>query len=844
MNAQRWTEGWRGALGAALLLALALVALHPDLALRGKVYASSDAQAEAAFKVVAERSRAAGEYPLWNPYVFAGMPSYGSLAYNPDVYPLSRPLRWARDLGAPPMGWLLVHLWIAGMGVVLWLRWRGVPLPAAMLAGLGVIMLPKLNAWAAYGHGTKVGTFAWMPWALWCADAWMARGRWPFAFGLALALALQLLRAHVQVAWYTVFAIALLAAFQLGPGLLDAARRRVALLRAAVLAGAGALALVASLVLYLPVLEYQGQSVRGSSGGDDGGQSAAQVEEEAWQYATNWSLSWAELPTLWWPTAAGYGKGSYAGDMPFTDYPHYVGLPVLLLAALSLLLRRDRWRWSLLALALVATLLALGRHGPLYRVFYELAPGFSKFRVPVMVLALQQVALLLLAADGLAALLAVARGAGRRPSWLRPLAWAVGAVALGCLLAGTVLSGTWKEWCISHWQGMRPGLPYGALAPAAEIAVGDAWRLGLVLAAGVGGFVLLARGRAGATAVGLAVALLVAWDLGAASQPLLHPDRHLVQLARTQRGITTVDAAPVVAELQTATEYAQDDELSAWLKSQSPRPRVWALGPLGSDNRLAARGIVNLGGYHAAKLRLYEELRSALYEGRPPAVRVAQLLGAEFVLAPDVLGAASLDALRELGLDLGAGPAWSGEAGVAYRIRNSFPRAWLVGSARPEADGAQPTDMPGPRVLAQLLAPGFDPASEAIVAGEPDPAPQPGAAAGHVELVEESDHRLLYRARAPAPGLLVAGEIYYPGWRATIDGEPAPLLRANYALRAVALPAGEHEVEFRFDGGSYQRGRWLSWAGMGVILLGLLLSLAAGRRGGSAPQRPAGEGAA
>lgn len=844
MNAQRWTGGWRGVLGAALLLALALGALHPDLALRGKVYASSDAQAEAAFKVVAERSRAAGEYPLWNPYVFAGMPSYGSLAYNPDVYPLSRPLRWVRDLGAPPMSWLLVHLWIAGMGVVLWLRWRGVPLPAAMLAGLGVLMLPKLNAWAAYGHGTKVGTFAWLPWALWCADAWMARGRWSFAFGLALVLALQLLRAHVQVAWYTVFAIALLAAFQLGPALRDAAGRRVALWRGAVLVAAGALALVASLVLYLPVLEYQGQSVRGSAGGDDEGQSAAQVEEAAWQYATNWSLSWAELPTLWWPTAAGYGKGSYVGDMPFTDYPHYVGLPVLLLAALSLLLRGGRWRWSLLALALVATLLALGRHGPLYRVFYELAPGFSKFRVPVMVLGLQQLALLLLAADGLAALLATVLGRGSRPAWLRPLGLGVGLVALACLLAGTVLSGAWKEWCISHWQGMRPGLPYAALAPAADLAARDAWRLGLVLAAGLGGFVLLARGRIGTTVLGLAVALLVAWDLGAVSQPLLHPDRHLVQLARTQRGLKAVDAAPVVSDLQTATEYAQDDELSAWLKSQSPRPRVWALGPLGTDNRLAARGVVNLGGYHAAKLRLYEELRSALYEGRPPAVRVANLLGAGFVLAPEPLGEASLDALRELGLDLGAGPAWSGEAGVAYRNRGAFPRGWLVGSVIPEAGAAQPEDMPGPRVLAQLLAPGFDPGREAIVAGDPRPSPQPGAAAGRVELVEESDHRLRYRVDTPAPGLLVTGEIYYPGWRASVDGVPVPLLRADYALRAVAVEAGEHEVEFRFDGGSYQRGRWLSWAGMGVILMGLLLSLAVGRRGRGATHRPAGEGAA
>ena len=130
--------------------------------------------------------------------------------------------------------------------------------------------------------------------------------------------------------------------------------------------------------------------------------------------------------------------------MPFTDYPNYMGLPILMLAAVAVALRRDRWSWMLVTIIVLSTLVALGRHGPLYRIFYEVLPGFSKFRVPVMILILQQYSLVLLAAAGMDALAkTVVKPKQERPTWLGlPLLVAVAATGLILLLVGTELAET------------------------------------------------------------------------------------------------------------------------------------------------------------------------------------------------------------------------------------------------------------------------------------------------------------------------------------------------------------------------------------------------------------------
>ncbi len=798
-------------LASLAVILLASVFLHPEQ-YGGKIYSSGDAKAAEAFKVVGDRMLEEGVYPLWNPYVFLGMPSYASLAYTPGAYPLERPVdRLTKALGLPPMTWLLLHVLLLGLGTAGYLRWRGLSWAASIGGGVAVMALPKFVAWCAYGHGTKVMSLAWMPWILWMIEGLLRRGRWPWALGLALTLGAALLRAHVQIVYYTAMAGFLWFCF-LGlarwrePG----GRKRV-LRRTGMLAVALGLALGLAMALFLPVFSYQAHSVRGAAstgGGVD------------YSYATGWSLSLAEIPTFWWSTAAGYGKLSYVGGMPFTDYPQYLGLPLLLFAFLGFVFRRDRWAWMLLTLALLATLVSLGRNGPVYRLFYELLPGFNKFRVPVMILILQGYAVVLLAAAGMDEL-SVRLAPPRRPSWLLPLVVAPVVVGGGVLLVlGTVASGVLTQESIRHWLSMRPGVPLDALDAAAKLARHDALRLGVLLLAAIGAGALHRRGRLPRTVLLALWGGLIFVDLWAVDQPITHPERHLKAATRDARGkLVSVWAPPVIQPLSVARSYVASNGALDFLARQGSFPRVWPLGSLAQENSYGPQGVVSLGGYHAAKLRIYQSLLERLYPGRGLVdLATVKLLAAGWVHVPSALNEATLKAFARRGMELEA--AYEGDGGAVYRIVDAGPRCWLVDSFELEKPGRDTTgEEPAPEVLRRTLDRNLALDRVAILSAPPHPAPTRGE--GSIERVEEEPQRIVFESNADHAAIAVFADIYYPDWKVTVDGAPAKLLRADYALRAVAVAPGRHRIEFIYHDGAFIAGRWIQRVSFLLILLGL-----------------------
>ncbi len=815
----------------AVVMLVALAFLHPALLVEGKIYTSSDMQSAAVFKHLGDAARQQGEYPLWNPFVFMGMPSYASLAYTPDVYPLTAPLRWLTGtLGLPPMTWMLFHLFIMGVTLAAYLRWRGVALVAAMMAGALLMAMPNVVSWSVYGHGTKLGTLAWMPLALWCIEGVLRRGRWVYVFGLAFAVGMQLLRSHVQIAYYTVIAMFLWAMF-FGVPLLREHRAR-ALRRVAMIAVAAVLALGASMVLYMPVLEYQSHSIRAAGSGAG---TSEQGRSAAYDYATNWSLSPSEVETFWWPTAVGYGKSSYVGGMPFTDFPNYVGLPVLLLALLAVVLRRDRWSYCLASLALLATAVSMGKHSFVYDLFYQLLPGFSKFRVPVMILALQQFALVALAAAGLDRLVATVNDEDR-PVWFSsPLLIGVGLVGAGFLAAGTVFGSSLVDGSLAKWTGMRGTVPAVVMIPVAEMAKADAVRVGCIILVGSGLVAAWGQRRVPALALTAAVALLTFFDYHRVSDGIIHPDQHLVAPVQQGGRIVTAPYGSLIRDESAVREFVAGNDVTEWIRSQGERSRVWPLGQEGSSTNLfAGQEIVSLGGYHAAKLKLFEDLRSRIYTERP-SVGLVNLLAVEYVSAPSEFDVGTLTGLAQTGLDLGQAPVFRGGDGVVYRNHTAQPRAWVVGRIEQERMGHDTTSQrPDESVLTRVAAPGFDLRSTAILSASPQPAPASGTR-GSARVVDEGYNWVEVEADLTQPGVLVMADIYYPGWAVTVNGRPADLLRANYALRAVALDAGQHAVRFEFRSDSFQRGRSISVASGAIIGLGLLASLlgALFRRSGS-----------
>ncbi len=790
-------EGWEGLLAAALLFGVLLAVLFPEAALQGKVFRTPDSLAPSGLHQYVTENEL--DPPLWNPFIFAGMPAFASLSYHPGLYPMSVLLRLLMDaFNLPPLTWLLFHYLWAALGLFAFLRWRGTRPWLAWLAGAFFILMPAQVAVGAYGHGSKVMTLSWIPWMLLFADRLLGRGGTPSLRALlrdsallAACTAGLMLSAHVQVAYYGLLALGLFGLSRVAMLIVQGHRGRAgrALLAAllALLLAAGASAL-----LYAPVQEYGQYSIRGISqgGGAD------------WQYATAWSLHPAEWSTFLLPSAAGFGEETYFGHMPMTNYPNYLG-PLAVLAAAMLFLRgrRSKFDGFFMGLAAVATLVAAGQYFPiLYRPFYEALPYFNRFRVPVMILILQQMSVAILFARGLDRVLDDERVRA-------DFRWALALGALILLLLGlsapAVLENAAREGLAQRLGRQLSGLPAGQVAAILGDLAGKSvdWlrvesiRAGLLLLLPLAA-IEISRRRASfplSTALVAASLIFVLGDMLPLDRRVLHPENHWD--AHRGGGLWGRELAP------------QEDlppKALAFLEESLADQRFYALpGSPFASNSAASRGLANLGGYHAAKLARADSVIRSLGSGG------SELLGrfaVKYLISAQPLN---------LGADFPAIRAGGDPDATLYENRRWRPRLFVEDRVTVEDPAAS---------RARLLEGRAD--SPLYLSAEPGQTLSPGEEpCGRVlssEFELDSVHCTVDMAR---PGMLVLADMDYPGWTARLGDEPRDLLLADGYFRALPLPAGSHEVSFEFRPASLRNLRLVRRAAFLLMALMLVAGL-------------------
>jgi hypothetical protein len=819
----------------ALVLLLALALLYPELLFQGRIFLSADARNADAFALVGDAALAKGHYPMWNPYLFAGMPTFGSLSYTRFLYPPGMVFRFFQDtLHLPPMTWMLAHLLFGGLGMAYLLsRWR-LPTAALVLGALAWMLFPRVTAWAVHGHGSKLAAAMYLPWIVaFTLEVLGGRGRRSIGL-LAMLLGLQVLRGHTQITYYTLLTVGGLVLANglvpLAPGAADAPIavrwRRGGLVMVGLV-----LAFLLGAVLLIPLHDYAGISIRGqtSEGGGLG-----------YDYATAWSLSPRELGTLIWPSAAGFGKATYQGQMPFTDYPNYFGWLLLALAVAAWWTGRRALVGVLGLLAGLALLIAFGRHAPfLYDLLYNHLPYFNKFRVPSMILILGAFAVAVLAGHGASALAGEPEHSAR---WRRPLPLVVMGLGLLVLLLGG--SGLLER---AYQQHLRD-LAQAAGKTAAPVLLQAAWilqradlvRIGLVLLA-AGGALLLAARKTGFRRSGLiwVLAALLLLDMRGVDIRITHPERSLKDVVAGPDGRgQLVNATALLQRYRPAAAELGQGPLFASLAAAAGHERVFPLGSLATQNELMVAEIRSLGGYHPAKLAFYEKVRARLY-GRPPAGRLASWLAGAVVTFDQALPAELFPALRNLGLDLAEEPLVRGST-VAYRNRAALRRARLVTAYALAAEGEAASNKLD-AYLARIQE-GSEPVAERVLLDRL-PSPAPTAAAEPLpapEYLVDGLDEIILRTAADRSAILLLADMWAPGWRVAVDGRETDLLQADHILRGVALGPGPHEVRFHYRDPALMRGLRLTLLGLIGVLVLLLWPA---RRDRNGADHPAGDAA-
>jgi len=676
---------YAAAAAAYLLLA---VALYFQLLLQPFTLSAPDSLVPMASSIALDRLRdASGQYPLWQPWTFSGMPTVEAFSYLGGLY---YPNILFSRLPLGDIGSQILHLCFAGLGGYALLRSFRLHHAAAFLGGAAFMLNPYMTAMLVHGHGSQLMTAAYMPWVLWATlrvfDTRSARGALGAlgsgssgdlgtpamldtrgAMGtlstrallgdvgmLAILLGFQLQRAHVQIAWYTWLLMGLLAL-----ALLVSGHKTVidSLKKSGLFALACVVGIAISAAVYLPASKYAAYSVRGAGAG--GG--------AAHDYATMWSMHPMELLTFLVPGLYGFGGVTYWGFMPFTDFPHYAGIVVLLLAAAGFVARRSEpFVLFLVGSTLLALLVSFGSFfSPVFDLFYHFAPLFSRFRVPSMILIAVSLNLSLLAGFGLHWLLDAPEKKLHIP--LKALALVAGISIAILLLAGDGFEGFFRTlfpvppvenfelaFMVNkvRWEGIRQSVIMSALF--ALLLAGLAWP-------GMRKFLSGAK-------LAAVIVLLAIGDLLLLNAKIVSPPEASLR-------------QPVLVPRQQVETALAPDDVTSFLASQKGPFRIYPIGPLFGENKFALSGIESVGGYHPAKLRNYEEfLRRTENLSSLAALR---MLNVRYLVSPAEVQHADLEPVKQGTLRLVSGdvPAW------IYRLKASCPRAWFFNqcSARPKA---------------------------------------------------------------------------------------------------------------------------------------------------------------
>ncbi len=758
-----------------------------------------------------------GVFPLWNPFVLGGLPFVEGM-HGDIFYPLSLALFFLD----PRTFWtfkMAGHVFLAGVFAYLWLR-RGLELRRgpAMFGGLVFMMGADLVSLVYPGGDGKLFVSALAPLVFLLAERCM-RGRRiaDFAF-FALGIALVMFTSHMQLAYFLVWGVSLYMLFRaVQIARTEGAGKGAALFGAFALAGL--LGVAAAAVQFVPPLGYL----------QEWSQRADRTEAEsgdAYAYATSYSLHPEEIMALVVPEFVGdnaptetRGGNTYWGRNPFKLNHEYAGFIPLLLAPLLFLRRREPRAWFFAGLGVLSLLYALGANTPLFRLFY-LIPGVSLFRAPSLIIFLYGLSVATLGALALQRMLDWAQGTdAERRAVTRYLAIAVAlAGVLALLEAAGGFTGIWQSVVYRDITAQR----LAALqANAANIQLGF-WLTFF--------FVLIV----GATWFGLSRAVLgpvlALWLVTGTA--LLDEYRAGRPFVRATVLLNRFGTDPVMLEPDESIRFLQERQAAGEVF------RVYDLGPaLGQatygSNILAIHGIEQVGGHHGNELRYYDRLIGR-EDHAPNAVRISQApapgepaedfsmlqrTNAMYLVTPQRLQHPLMEEV------------FVGSRSAVYRLADVLPRAYLAGTTEVVADDV---------ALERMLAPSFDAAGTVLLADAvPGSAPQPGVQ-GSVEWVDRRLNAMTLRVRADRPGMLVVLDNYYPAWQADVDGEPAQLVRANLAFRAVPVPAGEHVVTLRYVPDTLRAGVLVSATLllllMGVGMVGVLRERARVRAGDASVQ--------
>lgn len=799
---------------AAIILFVIVSAVYNMPALQDKVLSQHDVigwkgAAQNAFEI----KEKTGQFPLWNTNVFSGMPNYQIAMEGKSVLP---DLNKIIGLGLPkPINFFFISclcFYILCMAM-------GFNTITGILGALAYGFSTYNPIIIGAGHDTKMMAIAYMPLLLAGILLIFNKRYW---IGLAVAVLgayLELMANHPQVNYYFFLIAGAITICYLFIWIKNKDFKHLiislALTAIAALVGLGSYALA-----YITTTEYAKYTMRGGKSVEIKGDQVTAVNTKGLDvdYAMSYSMSNLEPLVMLMPNAFGgnsaktlnensdvikklsalgvpetassqvvaslpaYWGGMIGAGEVGTSGPPYIGAIIFILAIIGFVIIKRPVKWGLLAVSVLAVLMSMGKYLPGFNtLLFDALPLYNKFRAPSMALMIAQLTLPIMAVITVHELFFAKNAQENLQANFRKILYTLAGitVVLGLLYIGQSYASGFDEQIINAKQFDQDGsgtinrtIVAGMKADRQSMFGGQVLRTLVFMALVLGIIYLTLKNTLKPLIAVVLLAAITFIDLWAVDKHYFNADNFMAK-----------------DELQTES-FAKTPLNEQILQDKDPHFRVFDVSRGLNDNHASYyhRSVL---GYHAAKLRLYQDVIERYIAGHQ-SEQILNALDAKYIINQNAQGQVE-----------------------AITNPNAYGAVWFVKAIKPvanEVDELQAigsTNLKDTAVLQQAAA-----SQIGVIAAD---------SSATISLTKYSNDEIEYTSNTTSPQFAVFSEVYYPaGWNAYIDGQKAEIIKTDYFLRGLKVPAGKHAIKMVFEPGAVKKGITLSYISSWLVAIFVL----------------------
>ena len=711
-----------------------------------------------AIKLYADSSNA---FPLWFPWILGGIPTVHSFLSISNYYFPHHLMLILYDFGLSWNWYFILHLIFGGLGFFKLILFFKQDKYTALFGSILFLLMPYLTAMFAYGHGSQMMTASYIPWiVLYMFKIYDGYKLEDFLL-FSILIGLQLQRGHVQISYYTWMMIGLFFVINI-PKLfkkdninkLKLIKQKISLILSLII-GLGL-----SLSIYLPILNYSSESVRGSSIGGGAGL----------DYATQWSLSFKEMFTFIFPYSLGFGGSLYFGDFPFTDYPNYMSIFIIFLAFLGYFKSDlDRKYKIFFSLTIIFSLLiSLGNNFiEFYKLFYDYLPYFNKFRVPAYILILTHFSILVLASFGFELVL-------KKIKIYYQNYYLISLIIISI--------------CYFLFSHLFIGVANTNISKISNMHFYDSLNIIFVLIISYTTIYFYSRDKINKNIFILILISVLSYDYFRINKEIISPSNHIPHKS-------------ILKKNKYIEDFKKYDPMVKYLKNDTSKYRI--IDFVGEQNRWANYHIENINGYHPAKLNNYSlfinKINKKGYTLWPEGI--LKLLNVKYIILPSKdFNHVSFTNLGQKTLSyFGQNPNYDGkEVGLfIYEYNNSSKRIFFTNKILSVKD----------KSMNDILDFSYNPEDYVYINDLNLDEINFNTGNRSSKLTYWSPDLIKFETNTDSDQFLILSEIFYKdGWSLKCNGNKHHIFEVNDIVRGVKIPKGENYFEMGFYPSDFKLG--------------------------------------